>query len=163
MSGTLGQSQFLFVVMQQQLARRARNDCMGMMLVMNCQCGYSTDITIGGNKRNHMSVCIFPHFCKHCGVVNANLYSEVPCCPTCLSSEIIMYGEMEKTKEFSIFGIRLRRFDKNYWVHDERVTRPEGDNHENWSNLRLPYGDHFCPSCLKMELRLSRESICFFD
>lgn len=142
---------------------KARKNAVGIKLEMTCPCGYAADITLGGNKRNHMSVCMFPHFCRNCGVVDANLFSKVSSCPKCSSTDIIMYGEREKIKERNIFGIRLRHFDRKHWTHDVRVTRPENGNYETWSNLRLPHGNHFCPACAKMGLRVSQDRICFFD
>jgi predicted Zn-ribbon and HTH transcriptional regulator len=144
-------------------ARREGDDVMGMMLEMNCPCGYSADITLGGNRRNHMDVCMFPHLCKQCGVVNVSIYADMPCCPKCSSTQVIMYGEIERTKAFNVFGIRLRSLDRKYWEYDERVSAPLGDSYETWSNLRLSHGNHFCPSCSQMQLRVSQDAICFFD
>ena len=136
---------------------------MGMMLEMKCPCGFSADITMGGTKRNHLNVFMFPHLCENCGVVNANIYSRTPSCPKCSSTEIIMYGEIEKAKELRIFGIRLRHFDRKYWYHDARVTRPDKGSHETWLNLKLSHGNHFCPACTRMRLRVSLNNIVFFD
>lgn len=136
---------------------------MGQMLEMNCPCGYVAGITIGGNKRNHATVCMFPHFCEHCGVVNANQLAEPRCCPKCKNPDILIYGEMAVTSEFTLFGIRLRKFDKIHWAHDERVTQPAGNDYESWGHLRLPIRNHLCPSCQNMTLSVSIKSICFFD
>lgn len=137
---------------------------MGMMLEMKCGCGYSADISIGGNRRNHTTVCMFPHFCDHCGVVNVNVLADQPCCPKCSNADIVMYGEVQHTKEFKLFGKSFPSLDRDYWTHDKRVTRPSGDNYESWSNLRLPDGDHLCPACSKMTLRLYRGGrMIFFD
>lgn len=144
-------------------ARTEVDDVMGMMLEMNCPCGYSADITLGGNRRNHMDVCMFPHLCRQCGVVNVNIYADMPCCPRCSSTQVIMYGEIERTTAFNVFGIRLRSLDRKYWDYDERVTSPGGDSYETWSNLRLTHGNHFCPSCSQMQLRVSQDPVCFFD
>lgn len=137
---------------------------MGKTVEMKCGCGYAADVTIGGSRRNHTTVCMFPHFCDHCGLVNVNVFAEKPCCPKCSNVDILMYGETERTKEFRIFGMRFPSLDRQYWTHDERVTRPSGDSYQSWMNLRLPEGDHLCPACSKMTLQIPRNGrMIFFD
>jgi hypothetical protein len=134
---------------------------MGMILAMKCGCGYSADIVIGSGMRGGR--CSYPHFCDQCGVVNVNVYADQPSCPKCSSTHVIIYGEIHKKSEFTILNVRVPKFDIVSWVHDERVTRPRGAPCESWASWRISIGDHLCPGCSKMTLRMSRDRLGRFD
>lgn len=134
---------------------------MGTQLRLMCDCGYEARVSIGGGMANHKTVCDFPHYCATCGVVTANTHDDPVRCPKCQTTDIIRYGQLEGERPE---GVDLFEWMTNRpYTWDQRVTDPVGDYSTSWRNLRLTEGNHLCPGCKQMSLKIDRRSIRRFD
>ena len=58
-----------------------------------CQCGFETEVEVGGYMKTYLECSYFPYYCSTCGLVHANIQLAVPVCPDCASAEIKQYGK----------------------------------------------------------------------
>jgi predicted RNA-binding Zn-ribbon protein involved in translation (DUF1610 family) len=58
-----------------------------------CQCGYLTEITVGGDMSTQLQDSRFPFYCRHCGLVEVNTALTTPVCPNCGTADIAQYGQ----------------------------------------------------------------------
>jgi hypothetical protein len=58
----------------------------------HCACGFEKMIQVGGTRLSFQNFSTFPHFCKSCGLVEANVAKNPVCCPDCQSTDITAYG-----------------------------------------------------------------------
>jgi Zn finger protein HypA/HybF involved in hydrogenase expression len=65
---------------------------MSAMHKATCECGYLTEITVGGNMSTQLQDSRFPFYCKHCGLVEVNTALTSPVCPNCGTADIAQYG-----------------------------------------------------------------------
>jgi len=54
----------------------------------HCACGFEKMIQVGGTRLSFQNFSTFPHFCKSCGLVEANVAKNPVCCPDCKSQNI---------------------------------------------------------------------------
>lgn len=71
---------------------------MGVQVNLRCNCGYKKRVSIGGGMANYKTVCNIPYYCRECGVVTANTYDDPVHCPSCNTTDIIRYGQIEVPK-----------------------------------------------------------------
>lgn len=110
---------------------------MGTIVRAVCECGYAREMLCGGGMANFESVCLFPVYCRTCGLLEAaNLFDAPLRCPKCGTDHVIAYDHHElvgqKGKE-EVFS----------WNVKERIGR----------NPRLSDGHYLCPACQRMQLR----------
>lgn len=65
---------------------------MGSTHTASCECGFSTEVNVGGSRSSFATHSYFPYLCKQCGIVNVNITKENIFCPTCKSEVIDQYG-----------------------------------------------------------------------
>jgi hypothetical protein len=59
---------------------------------VHCECGFEKTIQVGGTRFSFKDFSTFPHYCKSCGLVEANVANDPVCCPDCQSTDITAYG-----------------------------------------------------------------------
>ena len=59
---------------------------------VHCICGFEKTIQVGGTRFSFQDFSTFPHFCKSCGMVEANVAKDPVRCPECQSTVITAYG-----------------------------------------------------------------------
>jgi hypothetical protein len=134
---------------------------MGIGTSMKCPCGYSADILIGSGMSG--DVLFLPHCCDACGVVDVDLLQNIPSCPSCSSTRIMMYGEVRSNDDRLSVNINVPETGNEFWLHDARATQPKGDILESWNNWRIAAEQHFCPKCSRMSLRVACDYLMRWD
>lgn len=110
---------------------------MGQIQSASCACGFSSTITVGGGMRDFQTNAPFPHYCKTCGLVNANMQADPIACPTCQSQEVIAYGQPP-------------------------ISLPsEGRPGVEWGGYKAPRTGNLCPKCKEMTLEFEPATIMF--
>ena len=99
-----------------------------------CKCGFEKTINVGGLMSGFEKDSRFPFYCKHCGLVEANIaefigntmaepssdkqveIQNTPSCPHCGSTHIDQYGKLpasltlkKQTKTLQAWGFRANR------------------------------------------------------
>jgi len=74
---------------------------MGDIVRAVCHCGYSSEeMLIGGGRRDYLTNCNFPMFCKAChSLFEANLYDKKIVCSECGSDNVLSYDDKSLYKE----------------------------------------------------------------
>lgn len=134
---------------------------MATMLKMECECGYSVGVTLGGTRSNFETVCNFPHYCEDCGVVTANTYVDPVHCPTCGRGDIIRYGQVQASRPPDVDVMEWIR--KSHYEWNERATKPRSDKAVSAGKFKLSETSHLCPKCKKMTLRADIGSRLLID
>ncbi len=110
---------------------------MGAIVSASCACGYKCESNVGGSRANFQTVCHFPCLCETCReVVQVNLLSERPSCPSCSSTSVTPYDQTRLSTT------------KGGYVTMWRKPKPHDD--QFWE---LHAGNYLCPKCAKMSLR----------
>ena len=67
---------------------------MGQLVTARCSCGYSETAAVGGLRRNHLSVCLFPFLCRDCNdIFSGDLYEYRNQCRACSGSNVVSYED----------------------------------------------------------------------
>ena len=65
---------------------------MGRRYSAFCPCGYTQDVSTGGNRNNHLNVDLFPFVCQSCkSIFSSNLRDRTHPCTHCESTDTISY------------------------------------------------------------------------
>ena len=65
---------------------------MGRRYSAFCPCGYTQDVSTGGNRNNHLKVDLFPFVCQSCkSIFSSNLRERTHPCTRCESTDTISY------------------------------------------------------------------------
>ena len=65
---------------------------MGRRYSAFCPCGYTQDVSTGGNRNNHLKVDLFPFVCQSCkSIFSSNLRERTHPCTHCESTDTISY------------------------------------------------------------------------
>ena len=121
----------------------------------SCECGYRTQIAIGGTKASFLEHSTFPYYCQHCGLVSVNIADFIgeratkealmqrrksahpPTCPKCGSKDLDQYGISPASMQVTPNRRALQAWN---FVADEK------------GNL--------CPDCKQMTLVFKSANIC---
>jgi hypothetical protein len=135
---------------------------MGSVHTAACQCGFTSDVTVGGGRRSFRENSKFPFYCACCGLVAVNVaplsdsQTDVEC-PTCRSQRAIQYG-VRPVSEHDL--IRDRKRFWQFWKKAEAVLT---DGALEWGNRKAALKGHTCPACKAMTLEFSRYPNILFD
>ena len=106
--------------------------------LVHCACGFEKTIQVGGTRFSFQEFSTFPHFCKSCGLVEANVAKDPVCCPKCKSTEITAYGE-ETLSNYKQSGIStIQHF-----------------------SYRAQHKGNLCPQCNQFTLLIDTANILF--
>src|SRR5262245_31521669 len=69
---------------------------MGALAIVNCECGFSTQVLLGSLKSNFKTVCWFQVYCRGCKTLQiANLFEPPLACPGCNGADVEVYDSPE--------------------------------------------------------------------
>jgi len=74
---------------------------MGSLHKASCDCGFETEVDVGGSRQSFATNSTFPHYCESCGVVDVNVKLDKISCPKCHSENIHQYGS-EKASDLKL-------------------------------------------------------------
>jgi len=118
---------------------------MGSSVIAECKCGYNLSILIGGGMMNFTTTCYFPCLCKKCEeVVQVNLLSRRPKCPSCRTTRLIPYDDSRVIGKMGINDIAE-------WNMQEGLGK----------DLVITDGKYYCPKCKKNNLRFLDSGLCW--
>lgn len=135
---------------------------MGSVHTATCECGFASDVTVGGGRRTFLEQSKFPFYCQRCGLVGVNvakLSDKVvsTACPQCESDGATQYG----VRPVSVHDMRWKpRWFWEIWKKDEP---PPPDSVLSWGGRGATEAGHRCPACRKMTLKFSRFPKLMFD
>jgi hypothetical protein len=135
---------------------------MGSVHTAACDCGFLSDVTVGGGRHTFLERSLFPFFCHQCGLVEVNVAKlsgkEVStACPQCQLENATQYG----TRPVSVHDMRRSR--RRFWEIWKRDASPLPEAVLDWSGRRAAETGHLCPACHKMTLRFSEVPSLMFD
>ena len=65
---------------------------MGRLGIAYCPCGYTQDVSYGGNRNNHLTVDLFPFLCRSCkSIFSSNRRARTHPCTHCESTDTSSY------------------------------------------------------------------------
>ena len=102
---------------------------MGSKHLATCHCGFTQEVTVGGNRSDYLTHSPFPFYCVNCGLVDANMADSELRCPKCGNVDMHQYG---------IPPMSLPVDEPNWTVMA-------------WRN-RINKDGSFCPECHQMTL-----------
>lgn len=112
---------------------------MGSKHTASCECGFSTEVSVGGSRSSFTTHSYFPFLCKQCGIVSVNVAKENIVCPTCQSEDVEQYGVEGasdlKLKQSNPYP-RLQNYDREAFQNG-----------------------HKCPQCKKFTLTFSTATV----
>ena len=141
---------------------------MGQLVTARCSCGYSETAVVGGLRRNHLSVCLFPFLCRDCNdIFSGDLYEYRNQCRTCSGSNVVSYedpalfqsqDELQSVVSTDVTTMRALAPDyfppvslleraRRFLMRQERVSS-EG------YTVQLVDKGYYCPKCRE-------QSLCF--
>jgi hypothetical protein len=107
---------------------------MGSSHRAHCQCGFATNVTVGGGKYTFKEDSQFPYYCGSCGIVSVNIaklkIDDQPHCPKCGGAEVHQYGKAP----VSISFIELPPLSLTSHVANQLAERSAK------IGIRLPFG-----------------------
>jgi hypothetical protein len=113
---------------------------MAAIYLAECECGFKSSVSTGGNRATFRSICHFPYYCEKCGLVSVNIANETIVCPTCTSAQVVQYGKHPATLP---------------WDEKDYSSRIQAFSYE------APRNGNLCPSCKKYSLVFSGPSAIF--
>jgi hypothetical protein len=108
-----------------------------------CICGYETVVTVGGGRATFREVSYFPHYCRDCGLVEANIADAsgpVATCPKCKRRDASAYGSTEVSMPTTNAQVAF-----------------------TWGDYQVMERGNLCPECWCMTLIFHRPSEMLFD
>jgi Zn finger protein HypA/HybF involved in hydrogenase expression len=109
-------------------------------IVAFCDCGFSSELMIGGGSGAFSSLALFPGFCRHCvQLVPANLATTPITCSLCKGAEVTLYDDESLRGQSGSETIAS-------WDFTAKIGRV----------VTLTDGTYLCPACGKRELRFRR-------
>lgn len=118
---------------------------MGSSVIAECKCGYKRSILIGGGMMNFTTTCYFPCLCEKCEeVVQVNLLSRRPKCPSCRTTRLIPYDDSR------VIG-KIGKNDVAELNMQDELGRA----------LVIKDGKCYCPKCKKYYLRFLDSDLCW--
>lgn len=137
---------------------------MGSVHTASCECGFTADVTIGGDRMTFLQESYYPFYCQSCGLVEVNVAPLArdcteTVCPHCHAAGATQYG----VPPVSLHDMR-RTPDKakgRFWKKQKPQTRPQAAL-QCWSREASESG-HLCPACHKMTLKFSLMPSVMFD
>lgn len=134
---------------------------MGSVYQAYCDCGFKTDVTVGGSRRTFLEQSNFPFYCGQCGLVSVNIAKlprgkVVTVCPMCQLQGCTQYG----IPPVSLHDLR----PVPWWKKWFKLSKSESpDATIQWGNREASLDGHRCPECLEMRLHFSRYPSLMFD
>jgi hypothetical protein len=104
----------------------------------HCVCGYEKMIQVGGIRLSFRDFSTFPHFCKSCGLVDANVAKKPVYCPECQSTDITAYGTETLANYTQSGNSTIQHF-----------------------LYRAQHNGNFCPHCKEFTLIFEAASVLF--
>ena len=103
---------------------------MGSIVSAACDCGYETEICVGGGMRNFTTHCSFPLYCPTCrSLFEGNPFEKKIACPRCGAERALPYDSDQ---------LCHRRGQEVFeWNGGDEIGR----------RLELTEGDYLCPKC----------------
>lgn len=166
---------------------------MGSTHRVHCECGFDTQVTVGGGGRTFMEDSKFPFHCATCGIVSVNIAKlaseDSPPCPRCSGSDMCQCGKSPASIPFveppppsfwsllvnqlaewaSKVGIKLP-FGRIRKVNPERpltgrvTTAADGNRLAfHWGDYEAFALDNRCPACRQMTLIFESMPSVMFD
>ena len=166
---------------------------MGATHQAHCECGFKTEVTVGGSRHTFNEDSQFPYHCASCGLVSVNIAKlttgDKPPCPKCGGTDICQYGrppvsipftEPPPPSEVQLAADQLAEWASKFGIKlPFGRVRPTGPKRplRGWvttvadNNRRaLQCGiyrafalDNLCPSCRKMTLIFEPMPSVMFD
>lgn len=65
---------------------------MGGIHDAHCECGFRTEVEVGGGQMDFQTNSPFPFYCTYCGLVSVNTARRPYACSGCGASEVTAYG-----------------------------------------------------------------------
>lgn len=127
---------------------------MGSIHEASCECGFKTDVTVGGGRYGSKSY--FPFYCPTCGLVEVNTTplkrdSSLATCPHCNTAGIVQYG----APPVSLYDMRPGKAWQ-FWREKPQAAL-------QWGSREAAENGHLCPACQKMTLTFSPMPSIMFD
>ena len=140
---------------------------MGSSHQAHCECGFKTNVTVGGGRRTFQEDSQFPYYCASCGIVSVNIaklkIGDQPPCPKCESPEVHQYGlspvsiPIVKPPPASRWDAAKQWITKRQPEQEVRVNRMA----LQWGEWEANEMDNLCPACLRMTLVFDQPSVMF--
>ncbi len=135
---------------------------MGAVYRVACDCGFASDVTVGGTRRTFLEHSLFPFYCQRCGLVGVNVAKladkEVStACPQCESAGATQYG----VRPVSVHDMRWK--PRRFWEIWKKDEPPPPESVLNWGGREAAETGHICPACQKMTLKFLRFPTLMFD
>ena len=111
---------------------------MGSVHTAHCACGFSADVTVGGDMETFATKSLFPFYCDACGLVEVNISADTRAGPKRGSPHVKQYGQPPVSLPF---------------VQHEMAF--------DWFGETVPERGNLCPSCKKMTLTFDPVGMLF--
>lgn len=140
---------------------------MGSSHRAHCQCGFDTNVTVGGGKYTFKEDSQFPYYCGSCGIVSVNIaklkIDDQPPCPKCGGADVHQYGKHPVSIPVAEPQPASRWDATKKWLTNYPTAPTVSVNRRalQWGAWETNELDNLCPACKKMTLVFSVVSVMF--
>ena len=137
---------------------------MGLRHQARCDCGFQTEVRVGGGRRTFNEDSQFPYYCATCGIVSVNIakltIGTCPPCPKCGAAEVHQYGSHPVS-----IPLGEQPHGAMCGPADHQHATPTRVNRRTlqWGKWEANEFDNLCPACKQMTLVFDSMPLVMFD
>ncbi len=137
---------------------------MGSVHTASCQCGFTTDVTVGGGRMTFHQDSKFPFYCQSCGLVAVNVAPLArdcteTTCPQCNAEGAVQYG----VPPVSLHDMRRSpgKLVSQFW--EKQKPQEKHWAALQWGSREASESGHLCPACHQITLKFSIMASVMYD